>query len=107
MKDKFYRCDYEKRCSSLLPILELMSRLKDKKDLVLDYAELRKGYEVLLKHFCNDVLSCQNCPLYKKFLEQDVEAEMPSRTCDTSDIEGMTTIIFDKEKINMLTWTEE
>ena len=84
---KKFRCDYEERCSALLPMLELISRLKGKRDVVLDYADLRKGYEVLLKHFCNDVLSCQDCPLYQDFLEQEVEKQMPSRTCGTFDID--------------------
>lgn len=94
MAEDEYRCNYEGRCPTLLTILELMSRLKGKRDVILDYAEIRKGYEVLLKHRCNDVSKCKNCPIYQKFLEQEVEKEMPSRTCDT----------FDEEKITIAGW---
>ena len=108
MKDNLsHRCDYEGECPALLPILELMSRLKGKRSSIIDYVDLRKGYEVLLKHFCNDVLSCQDCLLYQDFLEQEVEAEMPSRTCGTSDENKITTTtIFDKEKITTNTWSK-
>ena len=81
-----FRCEFEEICLGLFPMLDLMSKLKNKKSEVLDYTDLRKGYEVVLKKLCNDKKLCKECSLYKLFSEQKKrrEEQNPSPTYNTS-----------------------
>ena len=81
---KEYRCKFEKNCSTLRDMLDLITYLKDKKDLLFDYTTIRAAYEVFLKHHCNDVNLCKKCSRYKSLEQEGKPSEVVNRITFTS-----------------------